>query len=380
MFDCIVLGLGGMGSAAAFHLAKRGRRVLGLEQFGMAHDRGSSHGYSRVIRQAYFEHPAYVPLLLRAYELWRELESESALELLTVTGGLMIGPPDSPVFLGSQASARQHGLPHEILDAKEIRRRFPAFTPSREIVALYERAAGIVRPEAAVRAHLNCAVTHGAELHFDEPVISWRATSNAVEVQTARATYHAEQLVIAPGAWGPHMFQLALPLTVTLQTLFWFEPIGGLEPFLPDRFPIYIWQSAPGDEFYGFPAQIEPNVPGGVKVAYFYRDARVDPDAPRADVTLDEIEAMRSALRERIPNLNGKLLLTRSCLYTETPDHHFVIGRHPLHTPVLVASPCSGHGYKFCSVIGEILSDLVINGSTPHPVDLFAINRWSLFN
>ena len=270
MFDIIVVGLGGMGSAAAYHLARRGKRVLGIEQFTAAHDRGSSHGHSRVIRQAYFEHPAYVPLLLRAYELWRELEMESEKSLLTITGGLMIGPPDSPVFQGSLASALTHHLPHEILDAAQIHRRFPALTPSDEIVALFERAAGFVRPEAAITAHLQRAAAHGAQLHFEEPVVSWKANELGVQVTTQRATYEAEQLILAPGAWGPRIFNFDLPLRVTLQTLFWFEPTGGIEPFLPDRFPIYIWQSKPGEEFYGFPAQVESgNVPGGVKVAYF---------------------------------------------------------------------------------------------------------------
>src|SRR5436309_3662357 len=178
VFDVILLGLGGMGSAAAYQLAARGQRVLGLERHRPAHDQGSSHGQSRVIRQAYYEDPAYVPLLLRAYELWRQLESDSGKELLTITGGLMLGAPDSAVVAGSLRSAKQHGLPHELLDAREIRKRFPQFNPGSDAVALYEKNAGGVRPEEAVRAHLELAARRGATLEFETEVTDWEATDD----------------------------------------------------------------------------------------------------------------------------------------------------------------------------------------------------------
>lgn len=352
-----------MGSAAAAHLASRGQRVLGLEQFQPAHDRGSSHGRSRVIRLAYFEHPAYVPLLRRAYELWRRLETDTGRRLLQVTGGLMIGAPDSEVVSGSLRSALEHGLPHDVLNAAEIHRRFPPFTPGQGMVGFYESEAGSLFPEEAIRAHLDVAVDHGAHVHFDEPVDDWRVTSSGtVEVTTPRGRYEAGRVVLAPGAWAPQSFKLpALPLTVEPQVLYWFEPSGGVAPFAPDRFPIYIWDLGDGVQFYGFPADDD----GRVKVAFFRTRNGDEP-------------SLRAAVAPCLPSLAaGALVSTASCRYTLTPDHHFVIGLHPEHAQVVLASPCSGHGYKFASVVGEILADLAIDRATRHPIGLFSPARFS---
>jgi sarcosine oxidase len=370
-YDVIVIGLGGMGSAAAYQLARRGTRVLGLERFGPAHNQGSSHGKSRIIRQAYFEDPAYVPLLLRAYELWEELDRTTAESLLTITGGLMIGPPDSAVISGAQLSAQTHNLPHELLDAAEIRRRFPPFNVPNETIGLYEHRAGFLHPEATVQAHLDQAAHSGAALHFHESAERWEATpGGGVRVTTARGVYEAERVVIAAGAWAPQLLgELGLPLTVERQVLYWFEPPGGREPFGVGRFPIYIWEHAPGDMLYGFPAQDGP--PGGVKIAFFYRGAPTAPDQVERSVRPEEIAEMRAALARCIPSLNGTLLETATCLYTLTPDQHFIIAPHPQLPQVIIASPCSGHGYKFASVIGEILADLAMTGSTRHPIALF---------
>ena len=375
-FDAIVIGLGGMGSAAAAQLAARGRRVLGLEQFQPAHAFGSSHGRSRVIRLAYFEHPSYVPLLLRAYELWARLERDSGRSVLTITGGLMIGTPDSDVVSGSLRSAQAHGLAHEMLDAAEIRRRFPPFTPQPGDVALYEERAGVVRPENAIHAHLEQADRYGAELRFDERVVDWDArTSGNVAVRTTRGTYEAARLVLAPGAWAPGLFHLpALPLEIERQVLYWFAPPGGPAPFAPERFPIYIWDRGDGVQFYGFPAD-----ESGVKVAFFRtgRATSCTPDAIDRAVHADEVRAMRDALAPCIPGLSaGELVETVTCMYTLTPDHHFVIGLHPNHSQVVIASPCSGHGYKFAAVVGEILADLAIDGTTPQPIELFSPKRF----
>jgi sarcosine oxidase len=361
-FDVIVVGLGGMGSAAAAHAAMRGKRVLGLEQFQPAHDQGSSHGRSRVIRLAYFEHPAYVPLLRRSYELWRRLEQVTGRDVLRITGGLMIGSADSEVVAGSLRSAREHHLAHEMLDAAEIHRRFPPLTPRRDVVALYETEAGSLSPEEAIRAHLDLAMDNGAHLHFDERVDDWSiASSGAVTLRTSRGTYQADRLILAPGSWASTLFKIDwLPLEVEPQQLHWFLPAGGADAFAPDRFPIYIWDLGAGVQFYGFPGDDE----GRVKVAFF-----------RSKITGED--AMRAALRPCIPALgNGELVETVSCKYTLTPDHHFVIGRHPDAENVVIASPCSGHGYKFASVIGEILSELAIDGATRHPIDLFNPNRF----
>jgi sarcosine oxidase len=367
-----------MGSAAAAHTAARSRRVLGLEQFQPAHDRGSSHGRSRIIRLAYFEHPAYVPLLHRAYELWRELEARTGRHLLLMTSGLMIGAPDSEVVSGSLRSAREHGLPHEVLDAADIRRRFPPLTPGTGEIALYEPDAGVVFPEEAIRAHLELAAANDADLRFDERVEDWRVRSDTtVEVVTSRSRYEAARLIIAPGPWAPQLFRSErLALEVERQVLYWFEPAGGASPFAPRRFPIYIWDVGDGVQFYGFPADDE----GLAKVA-FHRSApitRCTPDSIERSVSHAEEQAMRRALQPCLPALAaGTLARTMTCMYTMTPDHHFVIGSHPEHSNVLIASPCSGHGYKFASVIGEILADLAIDGSTRHAIDLFSPARFT---
>lgn len=378
IFDVIVLGLGGMGSAAAAHLAARGQRVLGLDQFQPAHAFGSSHGRSRVIRLAYFEHPSYVPLLLRAYELWEQLERDSGRSLLTITGGLMIGTPESEVVSGSLRSAREHGLAHELLDASEIRRRFSPFTPRPGIVALYEPRAGVLRPEEAIHAHLERAGAHGAALRFGERVVDWQTRpSGGVEVRTARGGYAAGRLVIAPGAWAPEAFRLPrVPLEVERQVLYWFDPVGGQAAFAADRFPIYIWDLGAGIQFYGFPAD-----EAGVKVAFFRTGGgvRCTADSVARTVEREEVTAMRRALAPCLPALaSGQLTETATCMYTLTPDHHFVIGLHPDHAQVVIASPCSGHGYKFASVVGEILAELAIEGTTRQPIDLFAPLRFRL--
>ena len=372
--DVIVAGLGGMGSAAAYHLAGRGKRVLGLERFSPAHDRGSSHGRSRIIRQAYFEGAEYVPLLLRAYELWERLERETGQELMTLTGGLMIGREEGELVSGSVFSADEHGLPYELLDAREIRRRFPAYAPSPQTVALYEKNAGFVRPEESVRAHLDRAASLGADLRFEEPVLSWEATGSGVRVETPIDSYEAERLVISPGAWAPRLLaDLGLPLEVTRQVMFWFEPVDGLDLFLPERFPIFIWEPDDGNMFYGFPAQDDDS---GVKTAFFRAGGvPTDPETIDREVREEEVGFLRGYLAEHVPDLAGRCLGAKACMYTNTPDEHFVISPHPEHPQVAVACGFSGHGYKFCGVVGEILADLATEGSTRHPIDLFSPAR-----
>ena len=351
MYDVIIVGLGGMGSAAAAHLAARGKRLLGLDQFTPPHDKGSSHGKNRVVRQAYYEDPSYVPLLLRAYELWDDLG------LLTRTGGLMIGSPDSAVVAGSLRSARQHNLPHELLDAGQIRQRFPQFTPSDETVALFEKNAGFVRPEAAVQAHLDRAARLGATLRFDEKVAGF----DGAKVTTTRGTYEAEQFVITAGAWIKDFVKL--PVTVERQVQFWFEPTGDI-----GELPIWIWETEDGRHPYGLPA-----MDGAVKVALHDHDPSraCTPDSIDRTVRNEEVEAMRACLRERIPSLPGRLIEAKTCLYTSTADGHFILDRQSEN--VLIVSACSGHGFKFCPVIGEIVADLVTRGRTGYDIDLFRL-------
>jgi sarcosine oxidase len=375
-YDTIIIGLGAMGSAAAYQLAARGRRVLGLERFTPAHANGSSTGYSRIIRQAYMEHPAYVPLLLRAYELWEQLEQETGQAIMTLCGGLMLGAPDSQAVAGATLSAREHGLLYELLDAAEIRHRFPPLNPAPGTVAFWEQRAGFVRPEAAIDAFLRRATANGAALHFEEPALAWEADANGVRVTTSRGVYEAGRLILAPGAWAPELLgELGAPLRVMRQVLFWFEPAGGVAPFLPERFPIYIWDLSPDVVFYGFPHQEGP--PGGVKIALHSGGEPCTPETIDRRVRADDIAAIKAAIGERIPALQGPLLDARTCMYTMAPDEHFVLGVHPAHQNVVVASPCSGHGFKFASVIGEILADLADTRATRHPIGLFDPGRFA---
>ncbi|WP_370333858.1 N-methyl-L-tryptophan oxidase [Mycolicibacterium hippocampi] len=371
-YDVIVIGLGGMGSAAAYHLAARGQRVLGLEKFTPAHDKGSSHGGSRIIRQSYFEDPAYVPLLLRAYELWAGLAAASHTEVYRVTGGLFIGPPDCLTVAGSLTASRRWGLRHEVLDAGEIRSRHPEFTPGADDIALYEQMAGFARPELTVAAHLGLAEQVGATLEFGEEVLEWAETSSGVTVRTGRGTYTAGQLVICPGAWAPQLLtEFGIPITIERQVLYWLDPVGGTAPFT--EHPIFIHEGADGMQIYGFPAI--DGARGGVKVAFFRKGVVCTPDTIDRTVYDHEIREMRERAAELLPSLDGRCLQSATCMYSNTPDQHFVIARHPECASVTVACGFSGHGFKFVPVVGEILADLAIDGGTGHPISLFDPKR-----
>ncbi|MBB2772090.1 MULTISPECIES: N-methyl-L-tryptophan oxidase [Mycolicibacterium] len=370
--DVIVIGLGGMGSAAAYHLASRGQRVLGLEKFTPAHDKGSSHGGSRIIRQSYFEDPAYVPLLLRAYDLWDRLATDSAREVYRMTGGLFIGPPDCLTVAGSLRASRQWGLAHEVLDTDEIRRRYPNFTPRAGDIALYEAKAGFARPEMTVQAHLDLAEHAGATLRFGEEVTGWTATADGVRVTTAAGTYSAGQLVICPGAWAPQLLaEFGIPITVERQVLYWLDPVGGTEPFVDH--PIFIAENERAEQIYGFPAIDGPH--GGVKVAFFRKGVECTPDTIDRVVHEREIREMRDEAARLLPALDGPCVHSATCMYSNTPDQHFVIARHPDSVNVTVACGFSGHGFKFVPVVGEILADLATTGATDHPIGLFDPRR-----
>lgn len=370
--DVIVIGLGGMGSAAAYHLAARGQKVLGLEKFTPAHDRGSSHGGSRIIRQSYFEDPAYVPLLLRAYELWEQLAADTGLEVYRLTGGLFIGPPDCLTVAGSQRASQEWDLPHEMLVGAEIRRRFPALTPYQGDIALYEAKAGFARPEMTVRAHLDLAERVGAELHFGEPVVEWNETAGGVSVTTTQDTYTAGQLVICPGAWAPQLLaEFGIPITIERQVLYWFGPRGGTASFADH--PIWIHEDTGGTQAYGFPAIDGPG--GGVKVAFFRKGIVCTPETIDRTVHEREIAEMRDRVARVLPALDGPCLHSATCMYSNTPDEHFVIARHPDAANVTVACGFSGHGFKFVPVVGEILADLAIDGMTGHSISLFDPKR-----
>ena len=372
-YDVIVAGLGAMGSAACDHLAGRGKRVLGLDRFAPPHVHGSSHGESRIIREAYFEDPAYVPLVQRAYECWRSLEHDLGRPLLRETGGLMIGPRGGALVSGALRSARQHGLPHRLLDAPEVRRRFPQFALDPQHVAVWEPRAGYLTPESCVAAQLERAASRGAELRTDEPVRSWRADADGVEVETARGREHARHLVLAAGAWLPELIGAAtLKLEVERVTLFWFEPASDPAPFRPDRMPVWIWEHERDRYIYGFPL-----LERGIKIARHHEGERCGPDDARPEPTAAAILSMCGLVKRRMPGAAGKLRETATCLYTNTSDQHFVIDTHPECEAVTVVSACSGHGFKFASAIGELIAQRLGGERPQFDPALFRLGRFA---
>jgi len=284
-----------------------------------------------------------------------------------------LGPPDGGVVKGTLASARQHGVPHEVLDAAEVRRRYPAFTLEDGRIGVLDRAAGMLFPEDCIRAHADVATRAGGELRWEEPVLRWKAAGDSVEVTTARRTYSAGTLILCAGPWMRELLaDLDLPLVVERNVLCWFRPTTDAAQFAPGRFPIFIVEHAPGMVFYGFPALGDD----GVKVARHHTGETCTPATIRREVSPEEIRELRGILERILPAVNGELLSVATCMYTNTPDGHFVIDRHPRHPNVILASPCSGHGFKFASVIGEILADLACDGRTRHPIDLFRLERF----
>lgn len=372
-FDTIVVGIGAMGSSACYHLARRGVRVLGLEQFDIPHALGSSHGASRMIRQAYYEHPDYVPLLRRAYQLWDEFEAISGQKLLYRTGGLYMGPPEGEVVGGALRSAREHQLPHELLDRDEIRGRYPQFQIPGNWAGLFEPEAGFLTPERVIAAYAQAALHAGAELHGRETVLEWTADSHGVRVRTAKDEYHAAHLVFCGGPWsGKLLRDLGTHLTVTRQVLGWVWP---REPkaFALGRFPVWAIDRLDGTIHYGFPMTVD--VPG-FKVAHHGPGPTTDPDRVDRDEQPGDEESFRQVLRTSIPAANGPLLSMKACLYTNSPDGHFIIDRHPAHERVTLACGFSGHGFKFASVVGEILADLALEGSTRLPAQFLGLSRF----
>jgi len=361
-----------MGSATLYHLARRGLSVLGIEQYSRGHALGSSHGDSRIIRETYFEHPLYVPLVRRAHDLWRELEKTTGAKLMTIGGGLMIGPPDGTVVTGTLRSVREHSLPHEVLTAAQVGERFPEFRLAPNLVAVVDPRAGYLDPEACVNAHVDAARGIGATVLFDEPVIEWRADGNGVQMRTLSGEYSATSLVLAAGAWTRQLAGVDLPLEIERQTVFWLQPVddGGYEP---ESFPIYAYEYKPGHICYGF-----PRLPRGVKASVMHSGEIVKrPGDVRRAVGDDEVEALRSALRPVLPELASAAIRERgTCLFTNTPDHDFIIDWHPSHANVLISSPCSGHGFKFASAIGELQSELVATGQTKFDLSPFRLDRF----
>ena len=374
-YDVIVVGLGTMGSAAAWRLSARGYSVLGVDRYVPPHALGSAHGRSRIIRTAYMEDPAYVPLVRRSFELWRDLEATTGGELLTPTSLLMIGRLDGDAVAGSLASARAHGLPYELLDAAEVRCRFPIFQPDDDLAAFYEEAAGVLNPEACIAACLDAAATSGAELRYGEQVLRWDRDNDSVRMRTQTGEQAATSLILTTGAWASQLLpEIESILSVERQVLHWFEPTVDIEAFSPDRVPVYLWEPRIGPVIYGFPALDGPL--GGAKVGIHHGGIPTTADSLDRTVHEADIKAVRSCLGNRIPTLNGRWLEGAVCMYTNTPDMDFVIGPHPASAGVYIAAGFSGHGFKFAPVVGEILADLVTNGGTHFPIEPFSPARF----
>lgn len=371
-YDVIVAGLGAMGSAACWHLARRGVRVLGVDRFSPPHALGSSHGRSRIIREAYFEDPLYVALVRRAYQCWEELALESGRRLYLGTGGLMIGSPGGVLVRGARESAEQHGIPHEILGGAELRRRFPAFHPADGDVGLHELRAGVLFPERCIESSLDLARRHGAEFRLGEPVLRWEPDGVGVRVETASGPARAGALVLATGAWMQDLLgPLSLPLTIERQMTHWFEPAEAPELLVPARCPISLWEYAPGRLVYTF-----PDMGDGVKIGIHHEGKPTDPTHVRRTTSPEEDETVRALLHRLLPGATGALRESAVCLYTNTPDEHFILDRHPAYPQVILASPCSGHGFKFASAIGEILADLATGRVSGFDLAPFALSRF----
>ncbi|MGD9923701.1 MAG: N-methyl-L-tryptophan oxidase [Pseudorhodoplanes sp.] len=372
-YDVIVVGLGAMGSAALYHLARRNVRAVGLERFEPGHERGSSHGRTRIIRHGYFEHPSYVPLVRRAAAMWRELETASGRPLMTVTGIVEIGRPDSILVTGTLAAAREHHLLHQVVTAHELMRRYPAFRLPQDNVAVIQPDGGFVEAEAGIRAHLRLAVAAGADIRTGERVVSIEQHGEQVTVRTERASYDAGSVIVAAGPWTASLFpDLALPIQVTRQVLLWVRP-GQPELFRPGWFPVFMIESDHGIH-YGFPLQDD----GLLKVAKHHHAAEViDPEHHQRLVGADDETLITGPLFRMLPAAAGPVISAKTCLYTMTPDGDFVIDRLPGRERIVLASPCSGHGFKFAPVIGLALADLALNGRTTVDIRRFRLARFS---
>jgi sarcosine oxidase len=370
-YDAIVVGVGGMGSAALYHLTRRGaRRVLGLERFEIPNDKGSSHGLSRMIRLAYWEHPSYVPLVRHARELWRDLENEVGEPLLVTTGSIDAGPTDSSPVAGAIRACQMFDLPHVMYDGTSLRKQFPGYQLPDHFVALYQPQGGFLLPERCITAHVTAARRAGADVRAGEPVRDWNDRGDSVDVRTDRGTYSCRQLIVTVGAWtGKLPTGLQSVLTPERQVMIWIQPRRP-EYFQPATFPV-VYLHAPEGSFYGLPAHDGAGFKFG---KYHHLGQDVDPDTMDRECHDEDERVLRESVQRYFPDACGPTLAMKTCIFTNTSDEHFVITRLA-HSPITVAAGFSGHGFKFCSVVGEILAELALDGATRHDISLFAPNR-----
>jgi len=384
-YDVIVLGLGAAGSATLYQLAKRGVRVLGIDQYAPPHNLGSTHGDTRVTRLAIGEGAHYTPIAVRSHEIWRELEEATGATLLTTNGGLFISTTSNSnsfhggaFFPTTVAAARKHNIAHELLDGKEIRRRFPQFQVDDHEVGYFEKSAGFVRPEACIKAQLSLAEFNGAEIRVNEKALRFAESGEGITVTTATDAYKADKLVIAAGPWLPQLLaeKYARHFKVYRQVLYWFDIEAHYDAFRPDKFPIFIWQLPDGHGgIYGFPAIDGPK--GGFKISTEHYEATTTPESVDRSVSAAEISHMyRELVEPFFPAAGARCIKSAGCLYTVTNDFGFVVDRYPGHERVIIASPCSGHGFKHSAALGEAISDLALGASSPFDLSAFGFARF----
>ena len=375
-YDAAIIGLGAMGSAAAWMLARRGLSVVAFDRFRPPHNLGSSHGDTRVIREAYYEDPSYVPLVQRAYELWGELAAATDRQLLRQTGALMVSEADGLLVPGALASAREHNIPHEPLSAAEIRRRFPVMAPRESLIGLFEHRAGALDIEGCIGAQLELAARNGAELRFDAPIERWTPTDlndleSPIEIQTPDGVVAADRLILTAGAWTASLLRkLELPLLVSRQVMFWLRPKGDADRFQAGNLPIWMWERGRQDFGYGL-----PDFGHGVKVGHHFPDEAVEPSDYDRNIHPRDEATIRAWLGDTLPDASGQILRAETCLYTNTPDAHFLLDLHPKRPNIVAACPCSGHGFKFAPAIGEAIADLAIDRRSRHDLHLFRFER-----
>jgi sarcosine oxidase len=373
-YDVIVIGGGGMGSAAAYYAAREGRSVLLLEQFELNHERGSSNDHSRIIRYAY-DHPTYVELMRSAYALWHDLEAEAGEQLYFRTGGIDMAHPNQPTFDSTQQCLAAAHIPFDLMDAAAAQERFPMFRFDRDMRVLYQPDAGILAAARCVQAHLRLACKHGAVIKEKTPVQRILVHADSVTV-VADHEYSAASVVLAGGAWMNDLLahvDLALPLEPMGVQLAYFAPAAS-EQFSAEQMPIFIThlRGDKADWVYGIPSVFD----SGLKVA-LHTGQRVQHVSEIDYTPKDEtITHIRRFIRQYLPEADAPLKSTRICLYTMTPDEHFIVDTHPAHRQVVIASPCSGHGFKFSTLIGKMLADLALSGSTPYDTSLFRVSRF----
>ena len=375
-FDAIVVGAGGVGSAAAYYLAKAGQRVLLLEQFELNHQNGSSYGSSRVIRYTY-DNPIYIDLMRAAYPLWFELQAEAGEQLYVKTGGLDFGFPERDTFQALKAGMDTARLDYEYLDRKEIQQRYPQFTLKKGMAGLFHPDSGLLRASRCVLAHVRLAQARGATILDETPVVNIVPSDNGAVVETAKGAFSCDRLILTTGSWAKGILAeqgIDLPLKIMPCQLGFYQP-DSVSDFAPGNFPVFFahMNGSYGEMPYGIPHE-DPSI--GVKITTFYGwDTVKSPEDVDYTPSQAWTERIRDFARDYIPGAAGPLLNTRRCLYTLTPDKDFIIDTHPSYPHVVIGSGFSGHGFKFTTLLGKMLADIAVEGSTPHDTSLFKVSR-----